>query len=335
MALWSAVLSLTLRRRKPQGCLTRPRWGLISLPLPLLVAVLMVLMVTVTLVVVSTHQSIIEQRHETLTTELPESAEIRRNETTFFQFQVQGRAGERNQFSRAGPVAPQQTKTSGAVLDSSLESGGGPYHNWELFAADYQEMLHSFKLFVYPDVYMNKHSSSSSSSSTPFARIFLPHPNPFDPKLGNYFSEHAFKAALLRSSLVTPHPQEAHFFFMPFSINAMRNDPRLHSASSIKDFVAQYTTRISSQFEFWNASGGADHFYVCCHSIGRDAASKHHQLHNNAVQVTCSSSYFQRLYIAHKDVGLPQVWPRQHKQVLNPPDTRCGLSYLTDSSPAH
>ncbi|GFZ07024.1 hypothetical protein Acr_18g0011940 [Actinidia rufa] len=202
------------------------------------------------------------------------------------------------------------------ATDNLPKSGhdlSGPYQNWRLFATDYQEMLQNLKIYVYPDV---------STKESSYAGVFLPHPNPINSKLGNYFSEHAFKTALIGSSLVTTHPEEAHLFFMPFSINAMRNDPRLHSEASISDFVAQYTARISSESKFWNASGGSDHFYVCCHSVGREAASKHHGLHNNAIQVTCSSSYFQRLYISHKDVGLPQVWPAPREQILNPPDAR-------------
>ncbi|KAI9156530.1 hypothetical protein LWI28_008189 [Acer negundo] len=147
-------------------------------------------------------------------------------------------------------------------------------------------MMHNFKIYVYPHVYNNNNTSSEEA----FAGIFLPHPNPLNPKIGNYLSEHMFKLSLLRSSLITTIPQQAHFFFLPFLINAMRNDRRIRSEAAIAEFVAQHTRRISSQFPFWNASAGADHFYVCCHSVGRDAPSKHADLHNNAVQVTCSSS---------------------------------------------
>ncbi|KAL3519524.1 hypothetical protein ACH5RR_017673 [Cinchona calisaya] len=216
------------------------------------------------------------------------------------------------------PPPPQQPLQS----QESRNKNMGPYHNWEIFSADYQEMLRNFKIFVYPDVYSSKKTKNSNSPN--YDSIFLPFENPTNPKIGNYYSEHAFKVALLKSSLITNLPEEASFFFMPFSINAMRNHPLLHSASSISDFLANYTKRISSEFAFWNASAGADHFFVCCHSIGRDAASKHPDLHKNAIQVTCSSSYFQRFYIAHKDVGLPQVWPRKndHRGEFNPPDAR-------------
>lgn len=225
----------------------------------------------------------------------------------FVQFDVQEEVGMKN----LKPMKVKNRSNKGELLSTSVS----PYHDWDLFAADYEEMMKTLKIFVYPDAIMSNKFSTFSS-------IFLPHANPFDPKLGNYFSEHMFKIALLGSSFVTKKPEEAHFYFMPFSINVMRNHPRVHSASAIEDFVAGYTDRVSSEYSFWNASGGADHFYVYCHSIGRDAASKHQKLHHNSIQVTCSSSYFQRLYIAHKDIGLPQVWPRQHEQVLNPPDAR-------------
>ncbi|XP_060171671.1 probable glycosyltransferase At5g03795 [Lycium barbarum] len=229
------------------------------------------------------------------------------------QFDEQIKVGVKN----LEPIKLQNRSNKGEILSLS----NIPYHNWELFATDYEEMMKTLKIFVYPDAFMNNKSS-------PFSSIFLPQTNPFNPKLGNYFSEHMFKIALLGSSFVTKNPKEAYFYYMPFSINVMRNHPNVHSASAIKDFVAGYTDRVRSEFKFWNASGGADHFYVYCHSIGRDAASKQQELHHNAIQVTCSSNYFQRLYIAHKDIGLPQVWPRQHEEALNPPDARYKLAFF-------
>lgn len=199
------------------------------------------------------------------------------------------------------------------VHDNAPPLHSGPYCDWQLFTADFREMMLSFKIFAYPDVF---------ASNNPFSRVFLPHPEPFNSRLGNYFSEHMFKISLLRSSIITSDPREAHLFFLPFSVNNLRNDPRVRSEASIAEFVSQYVTNVSRRFPFWNASAGADHFYVYCHSVGRDAASKHRALHNNAIQVTCSSSYFQRFYVAHKDIGLPQIWPRPSDSVLNPPHAR-------------
>lgn len=207
------------------------------------------------------------------------------------------------------------------AVDTTMEESG-PYHNWQLFVQDFKEMMRNFRIYVYPD------ADATNQTQSQFGPIFLPHQNPFDPKLGNYFSEHMFKLSLLQSSLLTLHPQQAHLFFLPFSINLLRNDPRVHSEASISEFVSQYITRILSDFTFWNASAGADHFYVYCHSVGREAASKFLDLRNNAIQVTCSSSYFQRYYVTHKDVALPQVWPRPNDQPLTPPDARYSFSFL-------
>ncbi|PIN13977.1 Acetylglucosaminyltransferase EXT1/exostosin 1 [Handroanthus impetiginosus] len=275
---------------------------------------------------------ILSLRPEILLLKSSASAHNEANVTNAFQLNVRGKSKESHEcVSCSLPCA--SSLENGCECNSTyqcsnlyppplqIKTKASPYHNWELFNADYQEMLKKFKIFVYQDVSMD-------SESSPFSSVFLPHRNPLDPKIGNYFSEHAFKLALLKSSLLTHRPEEAHFFFMPFSINVMRNHPLLHSASSIPNFVADYVLRISSEFRFWNASGGADHFFVCCHSVGREAVTKHFGVRNNAIQVTCSSSYFQRLYTEHKDIALPQIWPRQHDEVLNPPNARTKLVFF-------
>lgn len=210
------------------------------------------------------------------------------------------------------------TKT--ALIPPNPNPNLSSYHDWDHFAADYLQMTQRLKLYAYPEL-------NSTHSSHPFAKIFLPLLNPYDPKLGNYFSEHMFKISLLRSPLLSLHPASADFFFLPFSVNALRNDPRVRTEAAISAFVAGFVGNVSRGYGFWNASSGADHFYVHCHSVGRDAASRHFELLNNAVQVACSASYFQRLYVSHKDVALPQVWPRKEELVLIPPSERYNAIY--------
>ncbi|CAA6668063.1 unnamed protein product [Spirodela intermedia] len=179
--------------------------------------------------------------------------------------------------------------------------GGGPYHEWGLFREGFEEMMKTLKIFVYPD---------ARNASSPFAGVFLPTPTPPTP------------SSATTTPLLTSDHQEAHLFFMPFSINALRNDPRVRSEAAISEFVAQYAAKVSREFVSWNASGGVDHFYVSCHSVGRDAAARHRELRDNAIHACCSSSYFQRNYVAHKDVALPQIWPRQPERTPEPPAKR-------------
>ncbi|KAF6169839.1 hypothetical protein GIB67_034231 [Kingdonia uniflora] len=170
------------------------------------------------------------------------------------------------------------------------------FHDEDLFLEDYKEMNGSFKIYVYPH-----------KSNDPYANALLP--VDFEPG-GNYASESYFKKVLMKSHFITKDPSEADLFFLPFSIARLRHDPRI-GVGGIQDFIKTYIFNISHNYPYWNRTGGADHFYVACHSIGRSAMEKAEEVKFNAIQVVCSSSYFLSGYIAHKDASLPQIWPRQ------------------------
>uniref|UniRef100_A0A803MWC3 Exostosin GT47 domain-containing protein n=1 Tax=Chenopodium quinoa TaxID=63459 RepID=A0A803MWC3_CHEQI len=132
---------------------------------------------------------------------------------------------------------------------------------------------------------------------------------------GNYASEAYLKNVLFKSHFVTNDPSEADLFFLPFSIASLRHDRKI-GVSGLSDFILNYVTNIIQNYPYWNRTGGADHFYAACHSIGRVAMEKVDQVKSNAIQVVCSSSYFLTNYFAHKDVSLPQIWPR-HEEPLD------------------
>lgn len=157
-------------------------------------------------------------------------------------------------------------------------------------------MNRSLKIYVYPH-----------EKTHPFANVLLPVDQ--EPS-GNYASETYFKNVLMKSHFITKDPSKADLFFLPFSIAGLRNDKRV-GVGGLSDFVRNYMTDIKHNFPYWNRTGGADHFYVACHSIGRLAMQKADEVKSNAIQVICSSSYFLPNYFSHKDVGLPQVWPRK------------------------
>lgn len=106
----------------------------------------------------------------------------------------------------------------------------------------------------------------------------------------------------MESHFITKDPSEADLFFLPFSITRLRHDPRV-SVGGIPDFVKSYIFNISQNYPYWNRSGGSDHFYVTCHSVGRSATDKAVEVKSNAIQAVCSSSYYLSGYIAHKDVS--------------------------------
>ncbi|KAK8545524.1 hypothetical protein V6N13_066803 [Hibiscus sabdariffa] len=193
-----------------------------------------------------------------------------------------------------GTVSQVSSRSHFGPKGSSV-SNIGVFHDGDIFLDDYREMNRSFKIYVYPH-----------RRNDPFANVFLP--VDFEPG-GNYASESYFKKALMKSHFVTKDPRKADLFFLPFSIARLRHDHRV-GTGGIPSFIRGYISNISRKYPYWNRTGGADHFYVACHSIGRKAMEKAVEVKLNAIQIVCSSSYFVSRYIAHKDASIPQVWPR-------------------------
>ncbi|XP_042056256.1 probable glycosyltransferase At5g03795 [Salvia splendens] len=186
------------------------------------------------------------------------------------------------------------------------------FHQRSLFMEDYTEMNKSMKIYMYPH-----------NKNDPFANVLPPLDSEPD---GNYASEAYFKRALFKSHFLTNDPSEAHLFYLPFSIVSLRHDERV-GVGEIQAYVNNYVQDISRSYPFWNRTGGTDHFYVACHSVGRNAMEKSIQVKLNAIQVVCSSSYILPGYVSHKDASIPQIWPRRDRPPIQPPSNRDNLAF--------
>lgn len=66
----------------------------------------------------------------------------------------------------------------------------------------------------------------------------------------------------------TMDPRRAHVYFLPFSVTNMvtfiyqRKSP---DRSPLHVFISDYIQVVSSKYNFWNRSQGADHFMLSCH----------------------------------------------------------------------
>lgn len=80
--------------------------------------------------------------------------------------------------------------------------------------------------------------------------------------IGNYYNEHKFKITLKKSKFVTTDSAESHLFYLPFSVNVMRNNFSVKSKPSIIKLVRSYIKNVSQEYEYWNRSRGADHFFA-------------------------------------------------------------------------
>ncbi|KAL6202642.1 hypothetical protein ACLB2K_026348 [Fragaria x ananassa] len=154
------------------------------------------------------------------------------------------------------PFQSQRSLPPNSAPNGNYDNNNEVFHDTHIFVQDYKEMKRSFKIYVYPH-----------TKDDPFANALLP--VDFEPA-GNYASESYFKKVLMESHFITNDPTQAQLFFLPFSIARLRHDPRV-GVGGIQDFIRDYMFNISHKYQYWNRTGGADHFYVACHSIGRSA----------------------------------------------------------------
>ncbi|XP_024366829.1 probable glycosyltransferase At5g11130 [Physcomitrium patens] len=188
---------------------------------------------------------------------------------------------------------------AGKLTKTGVHEDYGPYHSRRIFESDYAEMKRKLRIFVYPH-----------DRKDPFHMIFE---SGNKVPSGNYASEEFFQQSLLTSTFLTKTASEADFFFMPVSITKARMDKRIN-VGGLQSFCANYITDVRSQWSYWNRSNGADHFYLSCHSIARNAMDRVPDVRQNAIQLLCPASYFLPSYITHKDASVPQIWPRLGKE---------------------
>ncbi|XP_010520569.1 PREDICTED: probable glycosyltransferase At3g42180 isoform X2 [Tarenaya hassleriana] len=99
------------------------------------------------------------------------------------------------------------------------------------------------------------------------------------------------------SRFVAPRPEEAHAFFLPFSVAnivhyvykpiaspADFNRDRLHRVFN------DYVDVVSRKHGFWNRSNGADHFMVSCHDWAPDVPDSKPEFYKDFVRGLCNAN---------------------------------------------
>ncbi|KAL0698088.1 hypothetical protein Bca4012_054210 [Brassica carinata] len=124
---------------------------------------------------------------------------------------------------------------------------------------------------------------------------------------GIYASEGWFMKQLKASkTFVTKNPRRAHLFYLPFSSKMLEESlyvPGSHSDKNLVKFLKSYLDMISSKYNFWNKTGGSDHFLVACHDW---APSETRQYMANCIRALCNSDVSEG-FVFGKDVALPET----------------------------
>jgi hypothetical protein len=89
------------------------------------------------------------------------------------------------------------------------------------------------------------------------------------PCIDIYTTEGRFIEELqLGNRFVTSNPEDAHVFFLPFSVTMLVSyiyKSTTYDLTPLTRFVRDYIDVVAHKYSFWNRSQGADHFMLSCH----------------------------------------------------------------------
>ncbi|CAN6171217.1 unnamed protein product [Urochloa humidicola] len=176
------------------------------------------------------------------------------------------------------------------LADKDYVPMGPIYRNAYAFHRSYLEMERLFEVYVYEE------GEPPAFHDGPCRSI--------------YSTEGRFIYSMeMESRLRTRDPDQAHAFFLPFSvvkIVKMIYEPNSHDMGPLKRTVSDYIGVLSAKYPYWNRSLGADHFMLSCHDWGPYVSSANGHLFSNSIRVLCNANTTEG-FNPSKDVSLPEI----------------------------
>ncbi|KAK9126531.1 hypothetical protein Scep_015377 [Stephania cephalantha] len=193
--------------------------------------------------------------------------------------------------ARARAEIRNSAKNSTQTSDPDYTPHGPIYWNANAFHRSYLEMEKTFKYFVYEEGDPPLFHTSTCESILAIEGIIM----------GQLEADNKFR---------TQNHEEAHVFFLPFSVYNMVQyiwERGSYDSSPFDRTINDYINVIAEKYPYWNRSRGADHSMVACHDWAPSESRFNYLLFHNSIRVLCNANTSEG-FKPSKDVTLPEIY---------------------------